>query len=376
MKFQQLIMLLAIAMLSASCAVKKPFVEDVTLPTADKMAAGNTVKLFRNLKKSAAGGVMFGQQDAVLYGIGWKGDKNRADVKSVCGDYPAVYGWEIGRIEHGNKYSIDSVNFNLMRKRIIEAYKRGGVNTISWHCDNPMTGGNAWDVSKSDAVASVLPGGVKHELFMTWLDRVADFLNSLKSGNENIPILFRPFHEHTASWFWWGENYCTPVQYKALVRMTIDHFRQKGLHHIMYIYSPDQTDNVSRYFERYPGDDYMDLLGVDYYQQNGIAGAEQYMQTMHNIFAMLTPEARKRNKLLVFSETGLEGLPMNNWWTDVLLKTVSHYPLAYVMVWRNAYDKPGHFFGPYPGNPSAGNFIEFYKSRKTLFQTDIKNMYK
>jgi mannan endo-1,4-beta-mannosidase len=263
-----------------------------------------------------------------------------------------------------------------MRKRIIEAYKRGGINTISWHCDNPLTGGNAWDISKNGVVASILPGGEKHELFMTWLDKVANFLNSLESGGKKIPILFRPFHEHTAGWFWWGDSHCTPQEYIMLIRMTADYFKQKGLHNLIYIYSPDQIADPAKYFERYPGDTYMDMLGVDYYQQQGAAGAPQYMQTMDKILAMLTIETKKRNKLLVFSETGLESVPMNNWWTDVLLKTISPYPVTYVMVWRNAYERPNHFFGPYPGHPANSNFIQFYKDSKTLFQGDISKMYK
>jgi mannan endo-1,4-beta-mannosidase len=375
MKFKSISALFTIAVFAASCAVEKPK-SSYTVHPADSLATTGTANLYQNMADVTKRGIMFGQQDAVLYGLGWRENANRSDVKSVCGDYPAVYGWEIGRIEHGAEYSIDSVNFDLMRKRIIEAYKRGGINTISWHADNPVTNGNAWDVSQKGVVASVLPGGAKHELFMTWLDKVAGFLNSLESGGNKIPILFRPFHEHTGSWFWWGENLCTPDEYKAMVRMTVDYFRQKGLHNLLYIYSPDQTDQPARYFERYPGDNYMDMLGVDYYQQQGTAGAPQYMQTMNNILAMLSTEAKNRNKLFVFSETGLEGLPMNNWWTDVLLKTIKPYPVTYVMVWRNAYDKPGHFFGPYPGHPSAKNFMEFFKDGKTLFQGDISNMYK
>lgn len=375
MNLKNISALLTVAVFAASCAVEKPK-SSYTVHPADSLATTGTANLYQNIADVTKNGIMFGQQDAVVYGLGWREDDNRSDVKSVCGDQPAVYGWEIGHIEHGAEYSIDSVNFDLMRKRIIEAYKRGGINTISWHADNPVTNGNAWDVSQKGVVAAVLPGGAKHELFMTWLDKVALFLNSLQSGGNKIPILFRPFHEHTGSWFWWGENLCTPDEYKAMVRMTIDYLKQKGLHNLLYIYSPDQTDQPARYFERYPGDNYMDMLGVDYYQQQGAAGAPQYMQTMNSILAMLTTEAKNRNKLLVFSETGLEGLPMNNWWTDVLLKTIQPYPVTYVMVWRNAYDRPGHFFGPYPGHPSAHNFIEFYKNGKTLFQGDISKMYK
>ena len=58
-----------------------------------------------------------------------------------------------------------------MRGWIAEGYRRGGVITISWHLDNPLTGRNAWDTTS--AVAAILPGGARHEQFKGSLDRLA-----------------------------------------------------------------------------------------------------------------------------------------------------------------------------------------------------------
>jgi len=51
------------------------------------------------------------------------------------------------------------------------------------------------------------------------------------------------------------------------------------------------------------------------------------------------------------------------------------YPVAYVLVWRNAREKVTHFFGPYPGQASAEDFKKFFENPKTLFASDI-NLYK
>ena len=68
----------------------------------------------------------------------------------------------------------------------------------AWHVDNPVTGKDSWDVSDSTVVKSVLPGGVNHDRFMGWLDKVADYLNSIQtSEGVKVPVLFRPWHEHT-----------------------------------------------------------------------------------------------------------------------------------------------------------------------------------
>ncbi len=62
-------------------------------------------------------------------------------MKAAAGDYPGIYGWDIGKIEHGALNNIDGVPFDKMRGYIKHAYERGAVITISWHFDNQLTGG-------------------------------------------------------------------------------------------------------------------------------------------------------------------------------------------------------------------------------------------
>ncbi len=120
----------------------------------------------------------------------------RSDVKDVTGDYPAVTGFELGRIELDHTVNLDSVPFDKMRGFIQDAYQHGSVITISWHLNNPLTGKTAWDPSPKETVSSILPGGEKNALYNSWLDKVAAFFQSLKGDKgEYIPIIFRPFHE-------------------------------------------------------------------------------------------------------------------------------------------------------------------------------------
>jgi Glycosyl hydrolase family 26. len=111
----------------------------------------------------------------------WEADSlTRSDVKAVTGKYPAVMGLELGGIEMGDKASLDSVDFNLIRKAALTHAQRGGIVTISWHPRNPLTGGDAWDVSSDQVVKSLLEGGELHDLFMNvWLVRMGEFLESL-----------------------------------------------------------------------------------------------------------------------------------------------------------------------------------------------------
>ena len=109
---------------------------------SDLKASPETIKLYQNLLELQKKGLMFGHQDALAYGHGWVYEEGRSDVKDVCGDYPAVYGWELGHLELGDAYSLDSVHFDKIQDWIKTVYERGGINTISWHLRNPLTGGS------------------------------------------------------------------------------------------------------------------------------------------------------------------------------------------------------------------------------------------
>ncbi|MGV8826819.1 MAG: glycoside hydrolase family 26 protein [Breznakibacter sp.] len=344
---------------------------------SDKSATRETRALYRNLFTISEPGIMFGHQDATLYGIGWKYDKEQSDVRKVTGDYPAVYGWEIGHIETGDSVSLDSMHFTRIREEAIKAYKRGGLNTISWHLNNPLTGGSSWDVSNNQTVASILPNGENHALYMEWLDRLADYLNSFEDEKgTKTPLLFRPFHEHSGSWFWWGKELCTPDQYKELYRFTIDHLRKaRKVNHLLIIYSPDRVYSEAEYFERYPGDEYVDILGIDWYHKPEMDSPESFVSDVSKALLMVKQAAAAKNKPFVFSETGLEALPIADWFTKILYPAISTTKPAYVLVWRNAHERPNHFFAPYPGHPACEDFKAFKEKKEIHFESELPNLY-
>lgn len=360
--------LLAIGMMSACTSAKK---QQIKQPS-DDVRTLETEKLLTNLKKSASKGIMFGHHDDTVYGIGWEGDEGRSDVKSVCGDYPAVISFDLGEIELKGDDSLDKVPFDKIRKEIINQYQRGGMVSLSWHVRNPKTGGDAWDVTDTTVVKSILPGGENHEKFSGWLTKVADFLNSLKMADGvKVPVLFRPWHEHTGSWFWWGEKLCTPDEYKALWHMTVDSLRTHGVNNALYAYSPgSEPKDTAQYLKRYPGDDIIDLIGFDTYQHD----RDVYLAGLDKSLAIVDSIGKAHDKVIAVTETGYEGIPDSKWWTGTLLPALEKYPVVYVLVWRNAREKVTHFYAPYPGQTSAEDFVEFYNNPKTLFAADV-NLY-
>lgn len=319
----------------------------------------------------------FGHHDDTAYGHTWCGEAGRSDVKEVCGDYPGVMNWDLGLIEWQRDKELDGVPFATLRSEAAAQHARGGINTYSWHVRNPLTRGDSWDVSGgTDVLAqSLTPGTAAHDTLCVWIARAADFLGSLRTRQGGrLPVVFRPWHEHTGGWFWWGAPYCTPAQYKQLWQLTRRIFSERGADNVLWAYSPDVVSGKAEYLERYPGDDYVDIMGADVYHRDGEAGTATYRHKLANTLGAATEAARERGKLVALTETGSEGLPMPQWWTRVLLPACARYPISYVCVWRNAHDMPGHFYAPWPGQASAKDFQLFHRDKRTLFSKELKQI--
>ncbi len=343
----------------------------------DKQATPQTVNLYRNLQKLLAKGFMFGHQDDLAYGVGWKYEPGRSDIKDVTGDYPAVYGFELGRIELDHAVNIDSVPFDKMRQFIQSAYKRGGVITISWHFNNPFTGKTAWDKPMAGTVAAILDSPAVHQLYTSWLDKGAAFIASLKGEKgEPIPVILRLFHELNGSWFWWGRNNCTPDELKRLYQFTETYLRdQKHLHNLIFAYNTDRFTSQEDYLERYPGNDWVDVIGFDIYQRKGGAdGNQQFIQELDKSLTTLEEMAKQNYKVPALTEFGYNGLPDSTWWTNVFAKGLNTHKISYVLGWRNAGikdEKRFEYYVPYKGQGSAADFVKFYQLPQTLFQEDV-----
>lgn len=337
------------------------------LQPADRQATIETRRLYEGMQRLSRGVVLFGHHDDTAYGVGWRLEPGRSDIKSVTGDYPAVYGWELAGIEHDSINDINHIPFRYQAQLVSEAYRRGGINTFCWHMANPVNGKTAWDTTQR-TVKDILPGGSHHEKYKLCLDRAAKYLHSLKGDEgEAIPVLFRPFHELTGNWFWWGRNTCTPDEFKALWQFTITYLRQtKKLHNLLVVYAAADFDSEAEFMERYPGDGYVDMIGFDNYCKNNIS---YFINNLDKRLYLLDAIAAKHHKIACLPETGYETIPQADWWTKVLLPILTKHNISFVMAWRN--DNPGHFYAPYPGQISEQDFKLFFNNEQTLFQNRL-----
>lgn len=347
---------------------------------SDKNASKQTKNLYFNLQKLLSKGIMFGHQDDLAYGVGWKYVPGKSDVKEVTGDYPAIYGFELGRIELDHQVNIDRVPFDSMRNYIRTVYDRGGVITLSWHLNNPLTGKTAWD-SEPGTISSILPAGEKNDLYKSWLDKVANFILSLKGKNgEPIPVILRLFHELNGNWFWWGKDHCTPQEFKQLWHFTVSYLRDtKKIHQCLYAYNTDRFNSKEDYLLKYPGDEWVDVVGFDIYQrEGGEKGNAQFVKDMDHMLTMIEEIGAGKKKIPALTEFGYAQVPDSTWWTNVFNNALDHHKISYALAWRNAgFNKVGDadFYVPYKGQISEKDFLKFSKEPNILFQKDVSKLH-
>ncbi|MGG5485753.1 glycoside hydrolase family 26 protein [Gaetbulibacter sp. PBL-D1] len=347
---------------------KDTSVEKNNIKTKRSIEAEDLISKLYTISKK---GFAIGHQDATSYGLNWKHEDSpeviKSDIKEVSGKLPAVYGFDIGHIELNNTHNLDSVSFTTMRQLMIDAYKKGGIITVSWHANNPTSSGDSWD--KTPTVSDIIKGGKHHEKYQLWVKRVADFLKSVEINNQPIPVVFRPFHEMNGSWFWWGEGNCSVEDYKTLWIETVDLLRDTHqLNNLLYAYSPNKLNPTDDYMKYYPGDEYVDIFGIDIYD---FKDSKSFINSLQHDLAIVKEIAEQKQKPYAFTETGLETLSTPNWFTEVLYPNLENTGISWVLFWRNA--RPDHHYMPYKGHPIVDDFKAFEALPKTLFLEDLTN---
>jgi len=362
-----------ISKLYNACSTFESLVNTMPVSMVDQHANKQTRYLWLNLKNQMDRSLLFGMQHATGYGVGWTNDDDRSDIKDVCGDFPAIYGEELRNL-------IQGVDVERFRYRITSAYKRGGVITICWHQLDPDNRHfYASEINNEKIVPQILPGGARHLDYLAKLKIAAEFFKSLRGNKgEAIPVIFRPYHEHLGTWFWWGVGHCTTAEYNQLWQFTVDYLHNTlNVHNLLWAISPnlEYVDAEGEYFERFPGDGYVDIYGVDFYNNGPVPPAmlADYQQDLHTVVR----QAVSNGKIPTLTEIGQEGLDDINWHTRMMINPIKHdsinNSIAYAVTWRNA--NYTHFHAPYPGHPSVPDFIDFYNDPYTLFESDLPDMY-
>lgn len=377
----------------AAVAPAAPVAETATI--VDPGATAETRSLFSFLRDVRGEGILFGHQHTTSFGVtvGDPPDGTRSDVEAAVGDFPAVFGWDTlileGREKPGVLGAPVEQNIAVFADYMEKAHAFGGINTISAHMNNFVTGGDFYDTEGS-TVTAILPGGPKHAELNAYLDHIAALADQTRDADGDlIPIIFRPWHENAGSWFWWGAAHATPGEFVELWRYTVEYLRDtRGVSNFLYAYSPGGSfggvDDV--YMRTYPGDAYVDILGYDNYDGSTTADSSAWLDGVVQDLAMIADLADARGKISAFTEFGPTGGKLRangegvnlDWFTD-LLDAIEADPKAsrsaYMPTWAN-FDPlrpaiPYPATGDLPAHEMLPDFQAFEADPFSFFADDL-----
>jgi mannan endo-1,4-beta-mannosidase len=304
--------------------------------------------MLTNLRTMTGKGIMIGHENSTIEGVGWKGDSARSDIQSCCADFPAVLSFKLNGIENNAKYNTDSIDFSLIRKAILDQFKRGGVNILTWN----------------------ILGKINDNKLKKVLEKAAQFISSLQNAyGIKAPVLLNIYPT--------GNMKSVKAQtYKAQWNKIVTLLKQQTTN-VLFVFSVDKTiaSSDKTIEDYYPNDKYVDIIEADYIQALSNKNIPQYRKTMEGLLQNCISIAQAHKKLLGVM-TGLESIPGKDFWTKTLLPIISSYKLTYITFGKNKGDKSkGTFCVPYPGNQSTNDFVQLYNNTLTLFMNDVNGLY-
>ena len=138
--------------------------------------------------------------------------------------------------------------------------RSGGIVTICWHWGAPDIGPGYENSKKDfDLTAALQPGTAQNLALHRDLARIGDLLTELR--DHKVPVLWRPLHEFSGDWFWWGKH--GPAAFKALWALMYDEFtHRRGLDNLIWV-AGWAGQNVDPAW--HPGRGQVDIAGADIY---------------------------------------------------------------------------------------------------------------
>lgn len=233
---------------------------------ADPEANEETRELYQYLRNEVWGKkVLSGCQAEWNYNIN---DAER--IYKASGKYPKV---NVFDFQH-----FDQPWINYRTPTAKQWHQSGGIVSFMWHIHMPT---NAFVEQKSDwegfyihgeKPCHILPSRcateetLENRIFQQKLEGVAQLL--LYYQSQGIPIIWRPLHEASGRWFWWGAE--DGAAYKQLYRYMFDYFCQAGVHNLIWVWTSETGDD-----DWYPGDEYVDIVARDGYPKNNTTHISQ-----------------------------------------------------------------------------------------------------
>lgn len=244
-------------------------------------------------------------------------------INEITGKAPKLIGFELLSYSPNINYDDASEaclkeiyeNRDTLNTAMDWAKKFDIILTFTFHWYSPIGGRDKSFYAEHtdfDASKILVDGTPEREAFYHDMDVIAGHLKTFK--DENIPILWRPFHEADGQWFWWGAK--GPEVARELYKLMFDYYtNHHHLDNLLWVWNCPLAVG-------YPGDEYVDVISMDIY-------LPEYAETDYSKeYGRLLSETT-RNKVAALAEVGYN--------PDIKLLEQSHTPWAYYMTWSKEF---------------------------------------
>ena len=219
-------------------------------------------------------------------------------VYQHTGKWPAINFFDFIHLPFSPANWIDYTNVT----EVVNWHKNGGIVGCMWHWNMPTNDGQNWtctpgtdDNQTSFDVRKIFePESNEYKQMIKDIDKVASTLKKLKQ--RKIPVLWRPLHEAGGRWFWWGLD---AEACNELWRVMYDRFtNHHGLNNLIWVWTSAAEWNkpYSDGYKWYPGDEYVDIVGIDIYNNSSTSNIRT------KCFNML--KQNSPDKLIALTECG------------------------------------------------------------------------
>lgn len=207
-------------------------------------------------------------------------------LKSNTGKEPALVGLDFMFCGRNYSWYPDDEPVNDAKNY----YSRNGIPAFCWHWRDPSrkteafyTKDTSFDISKITDVNST-----EYKAMVADIDYIAGLLKKLQDAG--VPVLWRPLHEASGGWFWWGAKGAEPCK-KLWVLMFDRLVNYHGLKNLIWVWTSQQDDK-----HWYPGDEYVDIIGRDIYKEGDHSSQIMEFNKLNDDYG--------GNKLVTLSECG------------------------------------------------------------------------
>lgn len=292
-----------------SIDILDPEMFDIAQAPVTPGATSQAVKLYELLRDNFGSRVLTGAVAQGCHDI-----INANILKSMTGKHPVINCFDF--MEHYQSAPVNPKGWSRSKYDDVSTDTKwtneGGIVSYQWHWHVPVDEASkdnfnnyafycndAGDKNTEFTPADALTEGTwQNQILNRDIDAIAGYLLNLQQAG--VPVLWRPLHEGSGNagnyaggkaWFWWGNS--GAEKFKELWVYLFNRLQQKGVKNLIWVWTSCGNDP-----DWYPGDEYVDVIAVDYYENDEALFHASLIDKMEKLYTM------SNHKVLALAECG------------------------------------------------------------------------